>query len=57
MEYNGIELEKHEAPQGKVYVKDGEASRAVVTPKNSEIIKEYKLIDEQKFIKSKEATQ
>ena len=54
MEYNGIELEKHEAPQGKVYVKDGEASRVVVTPKNSNIIKEYELIDEKKFIKNKE---
>jgi hypothetical protein len=49
-----MEFEKYEAPKGKVYVKDGVASYVVVTPKNSDIIKEYELIDLQKFIKTKE---
>ena len=56
MDYNGIELEKHEAPQGQVYVKDGEASYVVVTPKDSNIIQQYELMDLQEFLKTKEAT-
>ena len=52
-----MEFERHKAPQGKVYVKDGEASYVIVTPKESNIIEQYKLMDLQEFIKTKEATQ
>ena len=48
MKYN-----KHIAPEGYVYVKDGEASRVVITLSNSDIIDSYDLVLEEEFIKEK----
>ena len=51
-----MEFERHKAPKGKVYVKDGEASYVIVTPKESNIIQQYELMYLQEFLKTKEAT-
>ena len=38
-----MELEKHIAPEGYVYVKDGQAGKVVITKKGSSTIEGYEL--------------